>query len=261
MSSCGDGCKHDLSRRRFLENVGLTAAAGGMAVGAVGLPAVGWAEDSGPVDCGPPPKAKPQHRTGGEGFAPLPLPATPLRRTEKKRPPAPPALIGKMAPGPHPLDHQGRQAGPVPRLDDRPGRRRARLLLWTNEKLGINYRSVESDFDHFSFDPRELPALLFAGHNKFTLTDEVRQHLARYVAGRRHDHRRRLLRLERFRRVLPPRDGSHLPRPAAAEDAARGAGVLVVLQAGRRSPTRRATARPTTPSPAWKGSISAAAPA
>ena len=59
-----------------------------------------WAAEedmSGPVDCGPPPAAKPQHQTGGELFAPLPLPVTPLRRSEKKRPPTPPALIGKMA--------------------------------------------------------------------------------------------------------------------------------------------------------------------
>ena len=55
------------------------------------------------------------------------------------------------------------------------------LLNWTTEKLGINYRAIEADFDHFSFDPRELPALLFAGHNKFELTDEIRQKLARYV--------------------------------------------------------------------------------
>ena len=38
--------------------------------------------------------------TGGESFPPLPLPATPLRRSEKKRPPTPPALVGKMAMGP-----------------------------------------------------------------------------------------------------------------------------------------------------------------
>ncbi|MBC7336431.1 MAG: DUF4159 domain-containing protein, partial [Clostridia bacterium] len=55
------------------------------------------------------------------------------------------------------------------------------LLEWTNEKLGIHYRAVETDFAHFSFDPRELPALLFAGHNSFQLTDDVRAKLARYV--------------------------------------------------------------------------------
>jgi hypothetical protein len=55
------------------------------------------------------------------------------------------------------------------------------LLSWTNKKLGINYRAVDADFEHFSFDPRELPALLLAGHNKFQLPDAVRPKLARYV--------------------------------------------------------------------------------
>jgi hypothetical protein len=39
-------------------------------------------------------------------------------------------------------------------------------LAWTNQRLNIQYRKVEADFDHFSFDPRELPALLLAGHNR-----------------------------------------------------------------------------------------------
>ena len=55
------------------------------------------------------------------------------------------------------------------------------LLSWTNQKLGINYGKAEADFEHFSFDPRELPALLFAGHNSFQLAANVRERLARYV--------------------------------------------------------------------------------
>ena len=47
------------------------------------------------ADHGPPP-AKPKRIKGGEAFPPLPLPVTPLRRTERKREPAPPALIGKV---------------------------------------------------------------------------------------------------------------------------------------------------------------------
>src|SRR4029077_8775614 len=42
------------------------------------------------------PKAAPQRRNGGEGMPPLPLPATPLRRREKKREPSPPALVGNI---------------------------------------------------------------------------------------------------------------------------------------------------------------------
>ena len=37
------------------------------------------------------------------------------------------------------------------------------LLVWTNQKLGINYRAIEADFEHFSYDPRELPALCLPG--------------------------------------------------------------------------------------------------
>ncbi len=55
------------------------------------------------------------------------------------------------------------------------------LLKWTNQRLGINYRAVDADFVHFSYDPRELPALLFAGHDRFELTGEIRAKLARFV--------------------------------------------------------------------------------
>jgi len=174
------GEKRQLSRRRFLENAGLVYAIGSTA-GGLAIPSLGWGEEfSGPIDCGPPPKAKPQHRTGGEAFAPLPLPVTPLRRSEKKRPPSPPSLVGKMALGPvRWVTRDGRRVKYRDWMTD-PSDIKT-LLEWTNRRLGINYRSIESDFAHFSYDPRELPALLFAGHNHFELDDEVREKLARYV--------------------------------------------------------------------------------
>jgi hypothetical protein len=160
--------------------MGLTAAAASGA-GTASLPSFVFGEEnSGPIDCGPPPKAKPQQRTGGESFAPLPLPVTPLRRTEKKRPPSPPALIGKMSMGPiRWITRDGKRMQYRDWMTD-PADVNT-LLKWTNEKLGIQYRSIEADFNHFSFDPRELPAILFAGHNNFELNDEVRQRLSRYV--------------------------------------------------------------------------------
>src|SRR3989304_409899 len=170
----------ELSRRGFVKRVGLTAALS--AAGNLSLPSLLWAQEdnSGPIDCGPPPRAKPQFRAGGESFPPLPLPVTPLRRSEKKRPPAPPPLIGKMAMGPMRwITKDGKRVQYRDWMTD-PGDVHS-LLSWTSDKLGINYRAVEADFDHFSYDPRELPALLFAGHNKFELIDEVRQKLARYV--------------------------------------------------------------------------------
>jgi hypothetical protein len=175
-------CRGDVTRRKFLERLGIATAVGGGIPGSLALPSLSWADegDAGPVDCGPPPLAKPQHQTGGESFPPLPLPATPLRRSEKKRPPSPPALIGKAALG-------------STRWTTKDGRRVQyrdwmtdpadvmTLLSWTAGKLGISYRAIEVDFAHFSFDPRELPVLLFAGHNKFALTDELRPKLARFV--------------------------------------------------------------------------------
>jgi len=180
MSGEPDRSDDGLSRRKFLEQMGRTAAAGG-AAGSLGLPALSLGqEDSGPRNCGPPPKAKPQHRTGGESFAPLPLPVTPLRRSEKKKPPSPLAVIGKMAMGPIKwITQDGKRVKARDWMTDPADV--DTLLKWTNEKLGVNYRSIEADFVHFSYDPRELPALLFAGHDDFQLDDEIRAKLAGYV--------------------------------------------------------------------------------
>ena len=46
--------------------------------------------------CGPPPRKNPQRQTAAEGMPPLPLPATPLRRSEPKAEPAPPIMIAKL---------------------------------------------------------------------------------------------------------------------------------------------------------------------
>lgn len=171
-------CGEQVSRRRFLHEAALwTASSAGLALPT--LPLFGQ-EGSGPVDCGPPPLARPQNRTGGEAFPPLPLPVTPLRRTERKRPPAPPALIGKMALGPMRfITRDGRRVQYRDWMTD-PADLDS-LLTWTNQRLGIHYRKVETDFAHFSYDPRELPALLFAGHNNFQIEPEVREKLARYL--------------------------------------------------------------------------------
>jgi len=133
------------------------------------------------ADWEPPPPPKPSRIKGGESFPPLPLPATPLRRTERKREPAKPALIGKIQYG-----------KPVwVTLDD--GRRFSyldwksdttdlyHLLNFTNAKLGVSYRYIETPLSSFSFNPAELPVLYFTGHKDFTFSDEELQKLAWYL--------------------------------------------------------------------------------
>ncbi len=221
-----------LSRRKFIERLGLSAAVGGAS--GLGLPALAWADagDAGPIDCGPPPKAKPQHQTGGESFPPLPLPATPLRRSEKKRPPSPPALIGKAGLGSTPLDHPRWQADPISRLDDRSGRRYDAAQL-----------DLAKDGDQLSGDRRRFRSLLFRsprtadvalGRAQQVRVDRRGATQPRAVRdGRRHHHRRCLLRLERFCRVVSARVRGHLPRPAAPQTAARGPHLRLLLQVGQ----------------------------
>src|SRR5271155_5405354 len=67
---------------------------GALTIGMVGV--VASADDFVNPKAGIPPKASPDRRNGGEGVPPLPLPATPLRRSEKKREPAPPGLVGSV---------------------------------------------------------------------------------------------------------------------------------------------------------------------
>jgi hypothetical protein len=83
-----------MKRRDFLTS-GLFRSIATVAGGGAGLELMIGEALAEPRTCGPPPKAKPQRRTGGESLPPLPLPATPLRRSEKKREPSPPSLVGK----------------------------------------------------------------------------------------------------------------------------------------------------------------------
>ncbi len=134
-----------------------------------------------PRTCGPPPKAAPHRRKGGESFPPLPLPATPLRRTEKKRPPAPPALVGKI------------QYGKIVWATDARGRRYMyydwttdpadirNLLRWVNVQLGIRYRPQQIKLDRFSYNPAEIPVLYLTGHEGFTFSNDIRRKLRWYL--------------------------------------------------------------------------------
>lgn len=122
-----------------------------------------------------PPKAAPQRRSAGEGFPPLPLPVTPLRRSEKKREPSPPALVGNITFPQRALDRAGISWGTTV-IDIE------KWVEWTNRQLGMRYRFVATDFARFSYDPAELPILYFTGWKPLpqfdqTTIDRLRQYL------------------------------------------------------------------------------------
>ena len=112
-----------------------------------------------------PPQAKPQRRNAGEGFPPLPLPATPLRRSEKKREPSPPALVGTVTFAKGQI--QGANTDWQTTIIDI-----ERWVQWTNNQLGQKYRFVQTDFAKFSYDPTELPILYFTGWQALPQFDE-----------------------------------------------------------------------------------------
>jgi len=131
--------------------------------------------------CGQSPKGKPRRIKGGEGFPPLPLPVTPLRRTERKRNPAPPTLIGKVIWG---------QERELTRADGKT----VRYFDWNNDPsdlkrllerarkiLGIRYGTKSLDPATFSFDPDEIPILWITGTQAVSFTPELRANLRTYL--------------------------------------------------------------------------------
>src|SRR4051812_22489844 len=85
------------------------------------------------------PKAAPQRRNAGEGVPPLPLPATPLRRSEKKREPSPPALVGNVTFPQSALKKAGID-WQTTIIDIE------KWVEFTNSQLGQRYRYVGTDF-------------------------------------------------------------------------------------------------------------------
>lgn len=128
-----------------------------------------------------PPRAKPHRRSAAESFPPLPLPATPLRRSERKRQPAPPALVGmvnfsesKFAI----VDGQRKRvsAFPTTQIDIE------RLMKHANSRLKVRYRFINMTLDKFSWNPTELPLLYITGWTPMPkLSDELIAKLRRYL--------------------------------------------------------------------------------
>jgi len=126
------------------------------------------------------PKAPRKHVSAAEALPPLPLPATPLRRTERKKPPQPDYLIGKVI--------WGESAS----FTDSTGEK-MKIADWNlcptdmerfvgnGRAMDLKYHWHNVNLDSFHFDPKKLPALLFSGGRTLRLSETHKQGLRQYV--------------------------------------------------------------------------------
>lgn len=134
------------------------------------------------VPMGPPPRAAPRRISGGESFPPLPLPATPLRRTERKREPRPPTLIGKMIWGESAeyrhADGQSTQVADWNLCPDDV----AQLMRKAGRWFGLSYATQPVSLSAFDADPAAMPVLFLSGVRSMKLSDEQLALLQTYVS-------------------------------------------------------------------------------
>jgi len=123
--------------------------------------------------CGPAPRKNPQRQTAAEGMPPLPLPATPLRRSEPKAEPAPPIMIAKLEYGT--TQDWNTDPGDV---DNLMRHCRYELGLW----YGWKYWNVnELVTAHKAGQQSKIPILYVSGHEAFEFTEAQRAAIRQYV--------------------------------------------------------------------------------
>ncbi len=127
-----------------------------------------------------PPKAPRKGMNAAEALAPLPLPATPLRRTERKKPPQPDYLIGKVI------------WGKAASFSDSNGHKMeiadwnlcpsdAEKFVADARAMDLNYHWCNVNLADFKYDPQELPSLLFSGVRTIHLDKASIKRLRGYV--------------------------------------------------------------------------------
>jgi len=114
------------------------------------------------------PKPPPAQIASSEGMAPLPVPAVPLKRQEKKNPPVPPVLVTKI----RSADAEDWTRTP----DDVKG-----LLEWVSAEMNVHFSSDIKPFTGIAVDPAKNPILYRSGYKQFTLTPAEVRILRQYV--------------------------------------------------------------------------------
>ncbi len=147
----------------------------------LGLVPAPAAENDWFVPLGPPPKAAPRRISGGEGVPPLPLPATPLRRSERKKQPSAPALIGKVVWGEAAsFTYTSGEKTDFSDWNLCPGDVQ-QVLEKARRVIGVAYGREEVDLASFDGDPQALPVLFFSGVRTIAFSDAQVALLRSYV--------------------------------------------------------------------------------
>jgi len=127
-----------------------------------------------------PPKAPPKQISAAEALPPLPLPATPLRRTERKKPPQPEDLVGKVIWG-ESASFTDSNGDPMQIADWNLCPTDLERLCEKARETGLAYHWNNVNLSDFHFDPKKLPVLLFSGVRTLRLSDTHIQALRNYV--------------------------------------------------------------------------------
>ena len=131
---------------------------------------------------GEPPQANPRRISGGEGIGLLPgPPVTPLRRTERKREPSPPKLIGKVVWGESAaFTYANGTKTEITDWNLCPADLQ-QLLRKVNRDLSQTYTCDTVNLDNFDGDSVKMPVLFFSGTRSIRLTEKQLALLHRYV--------------------------------------------------------------------------------
>ena len=125
-------------------------------------------------------KAPHKSMNAAEALPPLPLPATPLRRTERKKPPQPDYLVGKVIWGESAsfVDTTGKA---LEIADWNLCPTDTQKFVENSRAMDLTYHWQNTNLNDFHFDPKKLPALLFSGVRTLRLSDSHIQALRDYV--------------------------------------------------------------------------------
>ncbi len=125
-------------------------------------------------------KAPRKNMNAAEALPPLPLPATPLRRTERKKPPQPDYLVGKVIWGESAsfVDTTGKA---LEIADWNLCPTDMQKFVENARAMDLTYHWQNTNLNDFHFDPKKLPALLFSGVRTLRLSDSHIQALRDYV--------------------------------------------------------------------------------